>query len=161
VATGGRRAGRADGGLGPGPVAGASARGPRAAAQALRRVGNGARRLWIVCLGDRRYRYGREPPRAAGEAMPLEEALDLADSCLNPLGFLTGTSRCGPPYALGRRRLRSAPRRRGPRLRRAGLTGLERPVVAIAWVVSVATGLAAELGREREPRCEDADRRAG
>ena len=36
------------------------------------------------------------------------------------------------------------------------LLGLERPGVAIAWVVSVA----AELGREREPRPEDADRRA-
>jgi hypothetical protein len=48
----------------PGPVAGASARGLRAAAQALRRVGNVARRLWIVCLGDRRYGYGRGHPRA-------------------------------------------------------------------------------------------------
>jgi hypothetical protein len=36
------------------------------------------------------------------------------------------------------------------------LLGLEQSAVAIAWVVSVA----AELGREREPRPEDADRRA-
>ncbi|MBD0282447.1 MAG: hypothetical protein ICV69_09695 [Thermoleophilaceae bacterium] len=32
--------------------------------------------------------------------------------------------------------------------------------VAIAWVVDVAAVLAAELGREREPRPEDDDRRA-
>jgi hypothetical protein len=40
------------------------------------------------------------------------------------------------------------------------LLRLGRPVVAIAWVVGVAAGLAAELGREWEPRPEDDDRRA-
>jgi hypothetical protein len=37
-------------------------------------------------LGHRRYRYEREHPRAPGDAMPLEEALDLANACLNRLG---------------------------------------------------------------------------
>ncbi len=32
------------------------------------------------------------------------------------------------------------------------LLGLERPAVAIAWVVGVAAGLTVELDREREPR---------
>jgi hypothetical protein len=40
------------------------------------------------------------------------------------------------------------------------LLGLEQPAVATAWVVGVASGLAAGLGREREPRPKDADRRA-
>jgi hypothetical protein len=31
------------------------------------------------------------------------------------------------------------------------LLGLEQPVVAIAWLVGVAAGLAAQLGRERRP----------
>jgi hypothetical protein len=140
----------------PGPVAGASARGLRAAAEAVCRVGNVARRLWIVCLGDRRYRYGREPPRAAGEAMPLEEALDLASACLNPLGFLTGD---WPMRAARRRWVAVAC---GVLLAGAGLgfvardlLGLEQSAVAIALVVSVAAG----LGRgNRGP--EDADRRA-
>ena len=60
--------------------------GRRALATGARPVGNVARRLWIVCLGDRRYRYGREHRRAAGAAMPLEEALDLADACRTRLG---------------------------------------------------------------------------
>ena len=44
--------------------------------------------LWIVCLGYRRYVYERENPRAPNEPMPLDELLELADSCFNPLGFL-------------------------------------------------------------------------
>jgi hypothetical protein len=65
---------------------------PRAAAafQALRGVREVAKRAWIVCLGYRRYVYEREHPRAPTEAMPLEEALGIANECLNPLGFLKG-----------------------------------------------------------------------
>jgi phage tail tape-measure protein len=59
-----------------------------AASQALRGAGEVAKRVWIVCLGYRRYRYELEHPRAPTEAMPLEEALDVANECLNPLGFL-------------------------------------------------------------------------
>jgi hypothetical protein len=139
-------------------VAGASA---GAAPQALRRVGNVARRVWIVCLGYRRYRYEREHPRAPGEAMPLEEALDLANTWPNPLGFLAGDE---PMRAA---RLRWGVVACGVLLAGAGLgfvarelLGLERPAVAIAWVVGVAAGLADELGRDREPRPEHADRHA-
>jgi hypothetical protein len=54
----------------------------------LRGVGNLSRRIWIVCLGYRRFAYERDHPRAPTEAMPLAEALDIADACLNPLAFL-------------------------------------------------------------------------
>jgi hypothetical protein len=47
-----------------------------------------AKRLWIVCLGYRRHRYELEPPRAPIEAVPLDDALDLANTCLNGIGFL-------------------------------------------------------------------------
>jgi hypothetical protein len=56
--------------------------------QALRGVGEIAKKAWIVCLGYRRYRYELEHPRAPTEVMPLDEALDIANECVNPLGFL-------------------------------------------------------------------------
>jgi hypothetical protein len=54
----------------------------------LRGVGRLTRRIWIVCLGYRRFVYERDHPRAPTEAMPLAEALDIANVCLNPLAFL-------------------------------------------------------------------------
>jgi hypothetical protein len=59
-----------------------------AAFQVLRGVRRVAQRAWILCLGYRRYVYEREHPRVPTEPMPLGEALDIADTCLNPLGFL-------------------------------------------------------------------------
>jgi hypothetical protein len=59
-----------------------------AAFRALRGAGEVAKKVWIVCLGYRRHRYELERPRAPTEPMPLEEALDIANDCLNPLGFL-------------------------------------------------------------------------
>jgi hypothetical protein len=89
--------------------------------------------------------------------MPLEEALHLANACLNRFGSRRRMSRCGPPV------MRWVAGACGVLLVGAGLgfvarelLRLGRPVVAIAWVV----GVAAELGREREPRAEDDDRRA-
>jgi hypothetical protein len=58
-----------------------------AAFQALRGVREVAKKAWIVCLGYRRYLYERDHPRAPTEAMPLDEALGIANECLNPLGF--------------------------------------------------------------------------
>jgi hypothetical protein len=60
-----------------------------AASRALRGVREVARKVWIVCLGYRRYIYERDHPRLAPEGMPLEEALGIANECLNPLGFLS------------------------------------------------------------------------
>jgi hypothetical protein len=59
-----------------------------AALHALRGAGEVAKKVWIVCFGYRRHRYELEHPRAPTEAMPMEEALDIANECLNPLGFL-------------------------------------------------------------------------
>ena len=46
------------------------------------------RRAWIVCIGYQRFRYELEHPRAPNEVMPLEEAIDIANGCLNPYAFL-------------------------------------------------------------------------
>ena len=46
------------------------------------------RRAWIVCIGYRRFRYELEHPRAPNQVMPLAEAVDIANGCLNPYGFL-------------------------------------------------------------------------
>jgi hypothetical protein len=48
------------------------------------------RRAWIVCIGYRRFRYELEHPRAPNQVMPLAEAVDIANGCLNPYGFLMG-----------------------------------------------------------------------
>ncbi len=64
----------------------------RRAIDALRRLrGAGlkiVRRAWIVCLGYRRLRYELEHPLAPNEMMPLDDALDIANGCLNPYAFL-------------------------------------------------------------------------
>ena len=55
----------------------------------LRAVGSTlVKRAWIVCIGYRRFRYELEHPRAPNEAMPLDEAIDIANGCLNPYAFL-------------------------------------------------------------------------
>jgi hypothetical protein len=55
----------------------------------LRGLGAVARRAWIVCLGYRRWRDEMEHPRAPNETLPLDEALDIANTCLNPYSFFT------------------------------------------------------------------------
>jgi hypothetical protein len=64
----------------------------RRALDALRRLrAVGAklvRRAWIVCIGYRRFRYELEHPRLPHEAMPLDEAIEIANGCLNPYAFL-------------------------------------------------------------------------
>ena len=60
-----------------------------AAFQALRGVREVARKVWIVCMGYRRYLYERAHPSIGPEAMPLAEALSIANECLNPLWFFS------------------------------------------------------------------------
>ena len=92
----GRLADRAGGNGVPAPPAAAAGAGarrpPRArAVDALRRLrgaGELTKRIWIVCVGYRRFVYERDHPRAPTEPMPLGEALEIADACLNPLAFL-------------------------------------------------------------------------
>jgi hypothetical protein len=57
------------------------------ASRALRGAGEVFKRAWIVCLGYRRYREELEHPRTPNESMPLDEALRIANECLNPLSF--------------------------------------------------------------------------
>jgi hypothetical protein len=59
-----------------------------AASRALRGAGEVVKKLWLVCLRYRSYRYERDHPLASVEGVPLDEALDSANECLNPLGFL-------------------------------------------------------------------------
>jgi hypothetical protein len=47
-----------------------------------------ARHTWIVCLGYKRWRYERQAPMAPNEALPLGEALDIVNGCLNPYDYL-------------------------------------------------------------------------
>jgi hypothetical protein len=57
------------------------------ASRVLRGVRSVAQKAWIVCLGYRRFVYERSRPRLPTEAMPVDEALDIANTCLNPFGF--------------------------------------------------------------------------
>jgi hypothetical protein len=68
----------------PAPVSAGRA---AAAFHVLRGVRNVAQKAWIICIGYRRFVYERSHPRLPTEAMPLDEALDIANECLNPLGF--------------------------------------------------------------------------
>jgi hypothetical protein len=47
-----------------------------------------AQRAWIVCLGYRRWRYELAHPRAPTQALPIGDALAIANECLNPYAFL-------------------------------------------------------------------------
>jgi hypothetical protein len=62
---------------------------PRAveAFRRLRGVSEIAKRAWIACLGYRRWRYELEHPTAPNEALPLGEALSIANTCLNPYDY--------------------------------------------------------------------------
>ena len=54
----------------------------------LRGVTSIARRAWIVCLGYRRWRYELAHPLPPTQALPLRDALAIANECLNPYAFL-------------------------------------------------------------------------
>lgn len=71
------------------PARGVSRRRALDALHRLRSVGAKlVKRAWIVCIGYRRFRYEVEHPRLPNEAMPLDEAIDIANGCLNPYAFL-------------------------------------------------------------------------
>jgi hypothetical protein len=56
----------------------------------LRGVSGVAKRAWILCLGYRRWRYEVEHPPTPRQAVPVGEALDMVNDCVNPLSFLFG-----------------------------------------------------------------------
>jgi hypothetical protein len=74
------------------PSAAASVAAPAArragASPAIRGIGSIAKHAWIVCLGYKRWRYEREHPLAAIGGVPVEEALGIANDCLNPYDYL-------------------------------------------------------------------------
>jgi hypothetical protein len=66
----------------------ASGPGAVQAFRSLRGVADVARHTWIVCLGYRRWRYELEHPMVPTETLPLDEALGIVNSCLNPYDYL-------------------------------------------------------------------------
>jgi hypothetical protein len=76
------------------PPASAAAPPPARTAQAvqafrrLRGLEDVARHTWVICLGYKRWRYELENPMAPNEALPLGEALDIVNGCLNPYDYL-------------------------------------------------------------------------
>jgi hypothetical protein len=59
-----------------------------------RALGHGAtgvaKRAWIVCLAYRRWRHDVEHPPTPRQALPVDDAVDIVNECLNPLSFLFG-----------------------------------------------------------------------
>ena len=106
VARGRSASGTAEPGSAPAPGPGASA--PDSAASAppvpvpppastpravdafrrLRGIEDVAKHAWIVCLGYKRWRYELENPSAPNEALPLRDAFDIVNGCLNPYDYL-------------------------------------------------------------------------
>ena len=72
------------------PVPRARSRSGPSLAGARRVAGAVARRAWVACLGYRRYRYERSHPGRLSpfDPIPFGEALSMANTCLNPFGFL-------------------------------------------------------------------------
>ena len=54
----------------------------------LRGAGRLTNRIWLVCLGYRRFVYERDHVRTPNGTMPLRKALETANTCLNPLSFV-------------------------------------------------------------------------
>ena len=68
----------------------APASGPRAfdAFRGVRGVADVAKHAWIVCLGYERWRHELEHPTAPTEALPVDVALDIVNTCFNPHDYL-------------------------------------------------------------------------
>jgi hypothetical protein len=68
----------------------APAAGPRAvdAFRSVRGVADVAKHAWIVCLGYERWRHELEHPAAPSEALPVDVALSIVNTCFNPHDYL-------------------------------------------------------------------------
>jgi len=69
------------------PPAPASGR-PVDALRGVRGVADVAKHAWIVCLGYERWRHELEHPAAPTEALPVDVALDIVNTCFNPHDYL-------------------------------------------------------------------------
>jgi hypothetical protein len=56
--------------------------------RSVRGVAEVARHAWIVCLGYERWRHELEHPMAPTEALPVDVALDILNTCFNPHDYL-------------------------------------------------------------------------
>ncbi len=63
-------------------------RGPLDAFRSVRGVADVAKHAWIVCLGYERWRHELEHPIAPTEALPVDVALDIVNTCFNPHDYL-------------------------------------------------------------------------
>jgi hypothetical protein len=71
------------------PIAVATAPASRAA-RALPRGREALGHAWLACFAYRRYEYEREHPMTPRESVPLDDAVDIINDCLDPLSFLFG-----------------------------------------------------------------------
>jgi hypothetical protein len=56
--------------------------------RSVRGVADVARHAWIVCLGYERWRHELEHPTAPNEALPVDVALSIVNTCFNPHDYL-------------------------------------------------------------------------
>ena len=66
---------------------------PARAATAARALPKGREALghaWLACFAYRRFEYEREHPMTPRDSVPLDDAVDIIDDCLDPLSFLFG-----------------------------------------------------------------------
>ncbi|MEA2378721.1 MAG: hypothetical protein QOD13_2628, partial [Thermoleophilaceae bacterium] len=56
----------------------------------LRGAGELAKHAWIACFAYRRWRYEVEHPRTPRQSVPVGDAVDMVNECLNPLSFFFG-----------------------------------------------------------------------
>jgi hypothetical protein len=63
------------------------------AAAAARALPNGREALghaWLACFAYRRFEYEREHPMTPRQSVPLDDAVDIINDCVDPLAFLFG-----------------------------------------------------------------------
>jgi hypothetical protein len=51
-------------------------------------IGSVAKHAWIVCLGYERWRHELENPSAPTEALPVDVAVSIVNTCFNPHDYL-------------------------------------------------------------------------
>jgi hypothetical protein len=56
--------------------------------RSLRGAADVAKHAWIVCLGYERWRHELEHPAAPTEALPVDVALGIVNTCFNPHDYL-------------------------------------------------------------------------
>ena len=68
----------------------AAARASGVAARALPKGREALGHAWLACFAYRRFEYEREHPLTPRQSVPLDDAVDIINDCLDPLSFLFG-----------------------------------------------------------------------